>query len=205
MDRKVLAYVVPLLAYVIAPSLVSLFTENIYLNYLIKTVVTAIFIIYYCKEYKLKFKWDSLAVFTGIAIFILWIGIEGFYKPLGTSEFNPLLSDFIIPIIIIRILGAVIIAPLVEEIFTRGFLIRALVSKNWDKVKTGTYTHASFLLTVIFFGFAHNRWLPGIITGIILNLLLYKRKSIESCIIAHAVANLALAVFVLSTQNWIFW
>ena len=107
--------------------------------------------------------------------------------------------------IILKLIISVVLAPVVEEVFTRFFLIRWLVEKNWKKVKLGKYTHLSFIVTVLFFGFSHNRWLPGLITGVILNLLLYKRKNIGSCVLAHGVANLALGIYVIYTGSWHFW
>ena len=99
-----------------------------------------------------------------------------------------------------------IIAAVVEELVIRSWLIRFIVDPNkWDKVKIGTYTFLSFAITVAFFGFAHNRWLVGIISGIIFNLWLYYRKDIFSCIQAHASANLFLALYVVLTQAWYFW
>ena len=41
--------------------------------------------------------------------------------------------------------------------------------------------------------------------GIFYNLILYKTKSITNCVLAHAVTNLALALYVLSTGKWQFW
>jgi hypothetical protein len=41
--------------------------------------------------------------------------------------------------------------------------------------------------------------------GIAYNLLLYRYRSITQCIVAHAVTNLALGVYVLSSGKWYFW
>jgi CAAX prenyl protease-like protein len=55
------------------------------------------------------------------------------------------------------------------------------------------------------FGFEHNYILAGIMAGVAYNILLYKTRSLAQCVLAHAVTNLALAVYVVVTGNWQFW
>jgi CAAX prenyl protease-like protein len=125
--------------------------------------------------------------------------------PLG---FNPaLLSDrpLQITMTIFRIAGAVLVVPVMEELFWRSFLIRYIIDKNFDTVQLGTFTWGSFLITVILFGLEHNYMYAGIMAGGIYNLLLYRTRSLAQCILAHAVTNLALAVYVVTTGKWQFW
>jgi CAAX prenyl protease-like protein len=58
---------------------------------------------------------------------------------------------------------------------------------------------------IIGFGFEHHRWLVGLLAGIGYNALLYYKKDLSSCVIAHAVTNLLLGIYVLFTQQWTFW
>ena len=83
--------------------------------------------------------------------------------------------------------------------------MRWIIDQNFKKVKLGTYTFISFIGTVLFFALAHGRWLPAMITGVLLNLLIYKKKDINSCIVAHGVANLLLTISIISTGSWHFW
>jgi CAAX prenyl protease-like protein len=193
-------YLLPFLAYLGIIPLVSLFFDK-QIAYTIHVLVAIILLSIFWKNYKLKFRFDIIAVITGIIIFFIWIGIETIYPHLFSIEYIPSNSFFLIS----KLFGFILIAPLIEELFTRSFLIRILISKNWRKVPIGKYTLSSFIITVLFFGFSHNRWLQGIIAGILLNLLLYKQKRIESCIIAHLIANLSLAVYIIYTNSWFLW
>ena len=85
------------------------------------------------------------------------------------------------------------------------FLIRWIINQDFKKVPIAQFTWLSFLLIVIFFGIEHHRWLVGMAAGAIYNGLLYRHKNLWSCIIAHAITNLALGVYVLITQQWGFW
>ena len=194
-------YVVPFLAYILLVPILNFFIHDSYISYAIKVAATFILLIFFWRYYRLKFRFSFLSVIVGIVIFFLWIALEGYYPLLGKIEFVPSNNVFLVS----KLLGFLILAPLIEELFTRSFLMRVVISNNWSKVPIGKYTHVSFIITVLFFGFAHNRWLVGIIAGILLNLLLYKTKRIENCIAAHFTANLFLAIYIMSNSAWYFW
>ena len=122
--------------------------------------------------------------------------------------FNPALlpgQSTQITMTVFRIAGAVLVVPLMEELFWRSFLIRYIIDKNFDTVRMGTFTWVSFLLTVVLFGLEHNYIYAGIMAGIVYNLLLYRTRSLAHCVLSHAVTNLALAIYVLFTGKWQFW
>ncbi len=145
----------------------------------------------------------------GLIVFVLWIRMDWSFGSSGAPlGFNPLLfSDQTTRVVMIisRIAGAVLVVPLMEELFWRSFLIRYVVNPKFESVGVGTFTWGSFLVTVILFGFEHNYILAGIMAGVAYNLLLYKTRSLAQCVLAHAVTNLALAVYVLVSGNWQFW
>jgi CAAX prenyl protease-like protein len=61
------------------------------------------------------------------------------------------------------------------------------------------------LICAVLFGLEHNLILAGIMAGVAYSLLLYWTKSIYQCILAHAVTNLVLGIYVLQTGYWQFW
>jgi len=202
-------YLVPFLLYLFVGSILDLFGVSEFIIYPVKTLIVLAAVIYYWKEYtEIKFSFDWLAWVVGFGVIVIWIGLDGFYPHAVGSGFDPTVLPplWMYLSLAVRIFGAVVIAAVVEELVIRSFMIRFIIDpKKWDKVKIGVYSLMSFSITVAFFGFAHNRWLVGIIAGVIFNLWLYYRKDIFSCIQAHASANLFLALYVVSTQNWFFW
>ena len=50
-----------------------------------------------------------------------------------------------------------------------------------------------------------NWWLTSIVWALMIGALLMYTKSLGACIIAHAVTNLLLAVYVLRYRDWAFW
>lgn len=193
------------------------FAESTYYYLYPVKVITVGYLLYrYRNEYsELTFK-DlanlpaTLAVCgTGLLVFILWIQMDwtlgAATRPQG---FDPrLLPGGTVQIVmtLFRIGGAVLIVPLMEELFWRSFLIRYIIDNNFEKIRLGTFSWASFLLTVFLFGLEHNYILAGMMAGVFYNLILYKTRSLAQCVLAHSVTNLALAVYVVATGKWQFW
>ena len=190
-------YVLPLLVYLLSIPMINLG----YLLFLRLSLLT-IMLIFYRKYYKFKLQFDILTVFIGIATFAAWVLLEGKYRMIGTSSWYIPTNNLLL---FSRILTFVIIAPIIEEFFVRDFLARILVSSSWQKVRLGTFTTPSFVITTLFFGLSHSRWLPGIIAGVLFNYLIYKKKNMDSVVTAHMIANFLLVVYILHTGSWQFW
>lgn len=107
--------------------------------------------------------------------------------------------------IAIRLVGIAIAVPLAEELFWRGFLLRWLIDPDWEKVSLGDYTAASCWMVVLMFTLAHPEWLAAATYCLLINGLLYWKRDLWLCIVAHSVSNLLLAVYVLQTNNWWLW
>jgi CAAX prenyl protease-like protein len=153
---------------------------------------------------------ETLAVTgVGLLVFVLWINMDwslgGVTEPQG---FNPTLfldERMRFAMIAFRVAGAVLVVPLMEELFWRSFLIRYIIDKDFDNVPLGTFTWPSFLLTIVLFGLEHSYLLAGMMAGLFYTTILYRTKSLAQCVLAHAVTNLALAMYVLYSGEWRFW
>lgn len=192
----------------------SIFTSDVYLIYIVKSIVVGIILLHYRNKYpeinrSFSLKDAGLAIVLGIIVFILWINMTWDFAIIGSPRNNnpyTLLSQesFYIAIFF-RIYGSAIVVPVMEELFWRSFVIRWIDNHNFTSVPIGTFSITSFITTVLLFGSEHSLWLAGIMAGILYNLLLYFRKSIFLCIIAHSVTNFILAVYVLYSGQWLFW
>lgn len=149
------------------------------------------------------------ATATGVVVLVLWILPEGFYPLVGArSPFDPFQAfprGQAYLWIGVRLFGAAVLVPIVEELFWRGFLIRWLVRTDFRAVSMGTFTWYSFLATSVLFAVEHDRWLAGLMAGVVYNLLYYRTRSLRACILAHGVTNLGLGVYVLATAKWGLW
>jgi len=208
-----LPYLVPFAIYIGLSLIGSQFENGTYIMYPIKTIAVAVSLFIYRRNYielyqKVSLKAILFAILTGVLVFIIWILPEGHYPTLGESEFNPFLFQnrtWIIFLISFRLIGAVLVVPIFEELFWRSFLIRWIINQDFKQIPIAKFSWLSFILIVIFFGLEHHRWLVGMAAGAIYNGLLYHQKNIRACVIAHAVTNLGLGIYVLITHNWSLW
>lgn len=150
-----------------------------------------------------------LAILVGLVAIAIWIAIDPFYPQFNHAvPFDPTAIQSVAQrnvFVAFRIVGAVLVVPLMEELFWRAFLIRWLVNEDFKSVPIGAFTWQSFGITMTLFGAEHNQWVAGLICGALYNWLYYKRKDVFACVIAHAVSNAALAAWVLAGGDWKFW
>jgi hypothetical protein len=109
--------------------------------------------------------------------------------------------------IVFRTVGCVLLVPVLEELFWRGWLTRWLIdSQDFRRVPLGAYTAMSFWLGSVLFASEHGSyWEVGLIAGIAYNWWMCRTKSLADCILAHAVTNGCLSAYVLRTGEWRYW
>ena len=109
--------------------------------------------------------------------------------------------------IAIRIAGATLLVPVMEELFWRDFLWRQVLAPNDFKLaRVGEWGWAPLLVVSGAFALVHgNWWLTSIAWAMMVGGLLVYTRSLGACIIAHAVTNALLAAYVLKTHDWAFW
>lgn len=158
------------------------------------------------------------AVTVGALVFVLWIAPDvlfpGYRHSLLFSNaivghlhssLNP--ADLRDPWVLAwRTIRAVVIVPVVEELFWRAWLMRWLIHADFRKVPLGTYSPFAFWVTALLFASEHGSyWDVGLVTGVIYNWWMIRSKSIPSCILMHAVTNALLSGYVIATAQWQYW
>lgn len=148
-------------------------------------------------------------VIVGLLTFAIWVSTDWILTltPPPTG-FNPmLLTHEVVRLMMtaFRFAGAVLVVPLMEELFWRSFLLRYLVDTEFESVPIGYFTWSSFVISTILFGLEHHFFVAGMIAGVVYSVIVYKTKSIVQCVLAHTITNLALACYVLYTGKWYFW
>jgi uncharacterized protein len=149
------------------------------------------------------------SIFIGLVVFVLWINMDWPFAALTTPQgFNTsIVGENSLRYFLTgsKLIGAVLVVPVMEELFWRSFLIRYFAGPVFCKLPIGHFTWASFLIVSVLFGLEHSFVLAGIMAGVAFNAVLYYTKSISQCILCHATTNLALGIYVLNTGHWKFW
>jgi CAAX prenyl protease-like protein len=187
--------------------------EAIYLVFPLQTVVCAGVLAYFWREYRLETPRRAwLAVGIGIVVFALWISpqvvfhwaarVKGFDPDIFAGRPRLYWGE-----VVLRFLRLVIVVPLLEEIFWRGFLLRYLVGERFDAIPFGTYSPMVNVLVAVGFMLEHSPqdWPAALAAGFLYNLVAYRTKSLSSCALAHGLTNALLGGFIMMTRQWGFW
>ncbi len=209
-QNAVAAYLMPFVVILAAGLLAGAASAGFEWLYPVRVIAAAAAIWYFRATYR-KLDWRSgwLAPAAGAAVFALWIGFERLFGvassgiPAPLAQAAPFARSAWIGA---RILGAVVTVPIAEELAFRGFLLRRLVSADFESVAWRTFQWLPFLISSIAFGVLHGeRWLAGTLAGMIYALVLMRRGRIGEAVIAHATTNALLALWVLTTAQWQLW
>jgi uncharacterized protein len=177
-------------------------------------------VIWYFSRRVLSFRCVApvMSVLIGLGVIVVWVLpdvlIPGYREhwlfqnslmgKLKTSIEGQFLDDPLV--LFFRTMRAVVIVPIVEELFWRAWMMRWLIKPDFEQVPLGTYELRSFLITAALFASEHGPyWEVGLICGLVFNWWMVKTKSLGDLILAHAVANLALSLYTIYTKQWQYW
>lgn len=154
----------------------------------------------------------------GAAVFVIWVGPDllfpGYrqhwlFQNAITGGFKETLAQDLrsSPIALtFRIIRAVVIVAIVEELFWRAWLMRWLINQDFRAVPLGAYSTQAMWIVALLFASEHGPyWDVGLVTGLIYNWWMVRTKSLGDCILAHAVTNGILSAYVLISGRWEYW
>lgn len=158
------------------------------------------------------------SILLGVAVFAIWIGPDVLFpgwrahwlfsndalgRPVSSMSANAKTNG---GFLLFRILTSVITVPILEELFWRGWLMRWLIARHFERVPLGTYNAQAFWISAILFATEHGSyWEVGLIAGAIYNWWIIRTRNLWDCILAHAVTNLCLAAYVIARGQWQYW
>ena len=210
-------FLLPFLA-TIATALVSgLFVGDFEYLYGIRVGVALLVLAWFKDDYLAGFRnhlggrrvlsWRSVGI--GLAVYVVWIGLSVWSDPeLGAeppSELVALSTPLFFSWIVIRILGAVVAEPLVEELAFRGFLLRRLIRRDFRSVPYDQWWWHAAIISSLAFGLAHQQWIGGFIAGMAYAYAQKQRGLLSDAVVAHATTNALIAIQVLLLGHWSLW
>ena len=155
------------------------------------------------------FKEFALAVVVGVLVFALWINLDAPWMRLGEASaiFIPVDANGQLqwPLLIVRWMGAALLVPVMEELFWRSFLMRWVENPQFESVVPQRVGLKAVVLSTFVFVLAHTLWLAAIVAGLAYAWLYVRTGKLWVPIIAHAVTNGVLGVWVVMTGKWAFW
>lgn len=217
LSRPVMARVAPFavyIAFLVAESYLKGVMDT-RLLYAAQVVVVTALIVYFWRDYrelaapersKARPQDWALGVAAGVLVFVLWINLDFPWAQLGEGRgvAPDLTGGTAIAGFAVRVIGVVLLVPVMEELFWRSFLMRWIDRPDFLSVAPNGVSWKAILLSSIVFGLEHHLWLAGIVAGILFALVYRRTGSLWVVILAHAVTNGLLEAWVVWTGNWHF-
>lgn len=107
----------------------------------------------------------------------------------------------------VRAIGYAVVTPFIEELFVRSWLMRYIdvctTKRDFRRVPIAHFSWPSFLVVTGYFVFSHQSWEYGVMfVWTLLTLAwFYHRKHLAPLILAHAVTNGAIFLFVVLSDG----
>jgi exosortase E/protease (VPEID-CTERM system) len=204
------AYVAPLLAGLIAALVTSIWSSDGLDRWYVVRVLAGFAVLWLVRR-ELPAPSFSLSWFPVVAAAVscvAWIYLVpvdtaagarflGALQGLGTAERWAWL--------VVRVVGSCLLVPIVEELAFRGFLLRWLVSPEFERVPPRAWTWWAVLLSSLAFGALHSHWALGAFAGLAFAIARLRRGRLGDAVLAHALANAGIAVAVLVFGRWDLW
>lgn len=154
------------------------------------------------------FAWMQ-ALGLGGLVWVLWINLD--FPPLAFDVsgggFNPLDDGggLNLALVSVRIAGAALVVPVMEELFWRSLVMRWLDTSNFRALAPTFISLRALLLSAVAFGLEHGLWFAGILAGLVYGQLYRRHANLWLPIVSHALTNLLLGLWVVHRAQWYFW
>ncbi len=173
------------------------------------------------RHFPLKFSWLSVVV--GVVGVVIWVALceAQLEKQLLTSigmgdwypnrpSFNPFeeFNDraFLAFFLGIRFILLAIIVPIVEELFIRGWLVRWLENDDWQLVRLTELGFRALAAASVYGVLTHpGEAFAAIAWFSLVTWLMHRTGNLWDCVVAHAVTNFLLGIYVIAVGAWHLW
>lgn len=218
-ERDEVAYLAPMATFLLIMAAGNSWKELYPWAYIARAAAAGFLLIAF-RRYYTRISWNYwwLGIIGGILGIVQWIGMDTLLQRAIPSlfaldhaaAFNPF-EYFASPAAAwswtaIRIVGACLVVPFMEELFWRDYLWRRLDAPNDFKLSTvGEKNWMVVLAVSAAFALVHVQIPTAFVWGLMVAALLIYTRSLGACIIMHGVTNLLLAGYVLWTKEWAWW
>jgi exosortase E/protease (VPEID-CTERM system) len=209
--NPVAAYLMPFLMVLAAAMISGAMAGGVEWLYPLRFFAAAAALWHYRYKYAaLDWRAGWVSPLTGGLVFAIWIGLDRIAGAHGITKMGAALGSLsptaLIAWLVFRIAGAVITVPMAEELAFRGYLLRRLISADFESVSFRQFSILAFAVSSAAFGLMHgSRWFAGTLAGMLYAWVLLRRGRMGDCVVAHATTNALLAMWVLLFGRWDLW
>ena len=210
-ENPTAAYLAPFLAILAAGMIATAGSGSFEWLYPLRLIAAAGVLLAFRKAYsKIDWRFGWPAPVIGGLVFLLWIILDPVSRVLTASGIAAGLAAWPPPAriawLVCRTLAAVVTVPIAEELAFRGYLLRRLIAADFESVSLRHWTWLAVAGSSLAFGLMHgNRWIAATIAGFLYAGVQKWRGRLGDAVVAHAVSNALIAVWVLWGGHWSLW
>jgi exosortase E/protease (VPEID-CTERM system) len=210
--RAAAACLLPFLAIVTASLLGRLVSSGFEWFYPLRLIGAALMLWYFRAEYRrMDWRFGWVGITGGAAVFVGWILLSRMVATgRDAGELGAQLMR--LPVwergswIVLRCIAAVVTVPIAEELAFRGYLARRVMAADVSTVRFSRLSPLAIVISSVAFGAMHGRmWIAGVLTGLVFALVAKWRGRLGEAVAAHVMANLLLALWVLTRGEYSLW
>ena len=183
-----------------------IFIDEFDYYYPVKIILTLGVILYFWKIYKFQIPDRKIEAFAvGVLVAALWVLMIPSDEQANTNISAALAAMPLWALVgwsIFRLLGFWVLAPILEELVFRGYLLGRLSGQEISNIHKPSFSVLALIISSLLFGLVHNAWLAGTVAGLLFAYVRYRANSITGCIAAHSTANVLVASWAVYSGNW---
>ncbi len=145
-------------------------------------------------------RWLEIASGLGPTIESWLGGRRAGFNPLEQLENQPAMAW---GFLFVRFFGLAAVVPVIEELFLRGFVGRFPAANDWWRVPIGQFDRVGLIAVIALPVLIHpHEALAAVVWFGAVAWLLLRTKNVWDCVVAHAITNLLLGIYVVVTGEW---
>jgi len=193
---KTVAMILPFAIFMFSAMLAQAFSQSPGVIYPARAVLMAGALALFLPIYR-SFAWrvDPVALGVGAAIGLMWCLIP-VAEPDTTPPYGALTGGLLVLWFVARGLGTIVLVPVIEELFFRGYLEQKLKLKDSLFWAIGAAVVVAALFAVL-----HGRWAEAFVASLALSYVMHRSGRVTDAILAHVVANAIVFAVAVATQQ----
>lgn len=192
----VVARILPFALFMLSALLASTFSQSPGVVYPLRVIVMAGVLALFWQVYRgLHWRIDPVALAVGLGIGLMWILLPVAASD-GPPPYGALVGMTLVIWFVLRGVGTILLVPLIEELFFRGYLETRL------RLGTGVlWTWIAALITASLFALLHDRWAEAFVAGLLFSWVKNRNGHVIDAVVSHAIANALIYAVAVLTGN----
>jgi len=187
-------------------------------GYCIRAVL-ALLVCAFCARFWVKMfpprwtRWTTCALFLGVVSTSLWVLLAAipvknpFLMGDARPAFNPFnpkegIESWAWAFWSVRMFGLVVLVPVMEEIFLRGWFLRWVQGGNWLERSVGEMTALAWGALAFYAVVTHPEWIAAVVWFALVTFYVQRTKNLWDAVLFHVGTNTALGIYVLFSGQW---